>query len=260
MKRRALIIGSPLDGRNFLAGVEDDVNNVYRYLTSSIGGGYDNNEVAYLNNPSKSSVLQAKNWLAGSEMAIVYFSGHGCQQGSTDYVWLNHREYFPVASFLTSSKRNIIITDACRTPLDTRGYGDVISGIGFHFSKDNLELSRRLYWEYLLNSPTGNAIVFSTSDGMPSSDSESGGVFTKSLMTVLRNWSCTERQKTITLNQIFHRSVKVTREYEPYQEPMLKYQQFSNIIHSPFAINPEAHLSTYGAQRSIGNTWYSSRW
>jgi hypothetical protein len=243
-----------------LVGVEDDVNNMYRYLTSSIGGGYNKDEIAYLENPSKSKVLQAKNWLAGSEMAIVYFSGHGCQQGKADYVWLNHREYFPVASFLTNSKRHIIITDACRTPLDTSGYGDVISGIGFHFSNENLELSRRLYWEYLLNLPTGNVIVFSTSDDMPSSDTESGGVFTKSLMTVLRNWSCTERQKTITLNQIFHRSVKVTREYEPYQVPMLKYQQHSNIIDSPFAINPDAHLSAYRAQRSIGQTAYNGLW
>lgn len=250
MKRRVLIIGSPLEGNNFLSGVNNDVRNVYRYVTSSIGGGYFDSEIHYLYNPQKSRLLHALRLMGGSEIAVVYFSGHGFRYQERDFIWLNSYEQFPVHSLVTASHRNIIITDACRTPRETFFYGDIISGT-IHFSTDHIALARNLYWQYLLNSPKGNAFVFSTSDGMPSEDTESGGLFTKSLITELRKWSDTEYQKTITLRQIFTRACYATRNESIFQIPSVKYQRGNNVIDLPFAINPVAHIYAGRKARTI---------
>lgn len=143
MKRRILIIGSPLSGRDFLVGVKDDVQNFYRYVTSSIGGAYTNNEIVYLPNPRFADVQRILNSCTQCEILTVYFSGHGYRNCGIDFICLNGTDIMAVTSLLTLAKRHIIITDACRTPIDTKGYGDVISGIGFHFSSHVL---RKLFF------------------------------------------------------------------------------------------------------------------
>lgn len=242
MKRRALLIGSPLSGKNFLVGVKDDIENFHRFLTSSIGGGYTRDEIVYLKHPSVSDIRYVLNSFVHADIMTVYFSGHGFRKNNEDYICLAEKSFFPVKSLLIPAKRHQIFIDACRTPIDTRFIGDVISGIGFHFSTDNIGLARRLHHNYIEQSPLGGSIIFSTSKNQPSFDSESGGVYTKSLMTALHNWSNTQHEKLITVNQIFQKSSAITRKYEPTQIPKIYYHKNQNALHMPIGINPEAHL------------------
>lgn len=243
MKRRVLIIGSPLAGQNFLIGVEDDVQNFYRYVRSSIGGAYLDSEIKYLPNPSRHSVQKELNTSGSMELLTVYFSGHGGRSNNVDFAWLNEKEAFPITSFFTRAKRHIIITDACRTPIDTREYGDVISGVGFHFPTEYSDLARRLHFNYVNHMPAGGILIYATSENMPSIDSESGGVYTKSFMTALHNWYYTQREKVITAHQVFQRSCAITKKHEPLQIPKLHYYQTIDAINIPLGINPKAHLN-----------------
>lgn len=252
MNRRVLIIGSPLAGRNFLHGVRDDVQNIYRYVTSSIGGAHTTPEIRLLHNPSRANVQKLLNSVGESELFTVYFSGHGCRSANTDYVWLNEKEVLPVTSFLTKSKRHIILTDACRTPIDLREMGDVISGIGFHFPTDSADEARNLHFAYLKNAVQGDVFIFSTAENQPALDSENGGQYTNSFMTALHNWSYTQFQKVATVHQIFQRSRTLMQEYKSKQVPKLQYNRDAAIIQLPLGINVHAHLNSSRSRSQIG--------
>lgn len=243
MNRRVLIIGSPQRGENHLVGVKEDVRNFKRYIQSSIGGVYTENEVQYFEHPTSQQVRHYLSKCEQLDILIIYFSGHGFRYSNSDWICLNENESLSVKTFMKSSaKRRLILIDACRTPIDTREYGDVISGIGYHFSTDFPEHSKRLYCEYVDKSPTGTALIFSTAENMPALDSENGGVYTKSLMTVLHNWPNTQNEKVITIGQAFRQSLPIAKGYEPSQQPRLYYCDNKDSIKIPFGINPAAHL------------------
>lgn len=242
MKRKVLLIGSPLSGRHFLIGVKNDIENFFRYVTSSIGGGYTSDEIKILEHPTISEVKNVLTTFNNSAIVTIYFSGHGFRSNKEDYIWLTHDTYFPVKSLFTTAKRHLVFIDACRIPYDTREIGDVISGIGFHFSTEHIELSRKLYCHYINKSPLGGALVFATSKGQPAFDSESGGVYTNSLMTTLHNWSNTCNEKMITVEQAFHRSSIITREHKPKQLPKIYYCKTRTALHIPIGINPKGHI------------------
>lgn len=244
MNKKVLIIGSPLSGRNFLVGVEDDVQNFHRYVTSSIGGVYDNqNEITYLQHPSAITLSTVLKSLEYADILTIYFSGHGFRKNNEDYIFLNdNNEVFPVKLLLVNTKRLLVFIDACRTPIDTRGYGDVISGLGYHFPTDNSELAKKLYCSYINQSPLGGVIVFAASENQPSIDTESGGVYTKSLMTALHNWTYTQNEKLITVQQAFQKSVIITKSYEPTQSPKLYFHKNKEAFRIPLGVNPKAHL------------------
>lgn len=235
------MIGSPLSGKYFLRGVESDIENMYRYTTSSIGGGHLDGEIIYLENPTILDVRYALGSLANSDIATIYFSGHGCRANSKDYIWLNHKEYFPVKALVTTAKRHLIFIDSCRTPMDSF-IGDIMSGVGFHFSTEYLELSRKLHCQYINNAPLGGAIVFATSENEPSFDTESGGVYTKSLMTTLDNWSNKHKEKMITVGKAFRSSSIITQRREPTQLPKLYGLRMHAGFNIPIGINPKAHI------------------
>jgi hypothetical protein len=252
MTRRVLIIGSPLTGQNFLHGVRHDVRNIYRYVTSSIGGAHTAPEIRHLQNPSIAVVQKLLNSVGESELFTVYFSGHGGRSANKDYVWLNELEMFPITSFLTKAKRHIVLTDSCRTPIDLREMGDVISGIGFHFPTDNAAQARRLHFEYLKNAAQGDVFIFSTSENQLAFDSENGGQFTNALMTALHNWSYTQYEKVATVHQVFQRSCKIMRKYKSDQVPKLQYNKDAGIVYLPLGINVNAHLNALRSRSQIG--------
>lgn len=245
MNRKVLIIGCPLIGEDFLIGVEQDVRNFSRFVKSSIGGVYGNSEIVWMQHPTLAQLHSVLGQIKNPELLTVYFSGHGFRDDNTDYICLNFNDIFPVKSFLINAKRHLLIMDTCRTPLDTRGYGDAISGIGYHFPTDNPEFAKKLYCDYINESPEGGAIIFSTSENQPSNDTENGGVYTKSLMTVLHNWPNsidTRDEKIITIEDGFMRSLEISNRYEPTQHPKIYFHKNKAALGIPLAVNPAAHL------------------
>lgn len=242
MKRRALIIGSALSGQNHLVGVSEDVLNINRFFTSSIGGGYQPHEIINLDTPSYQEINHALHYIDESEISIVYFSGHGGRDKDEDYIFINEHRCIAVRELLQNTKRQLVFVDACRTPIDTRGYGDVISGLGYHFSEDYLSYARTLYWQYVHKSPFGNCILFSTSSNSPALDTENGGMYTISLMTALHGWSCTEREKAISVGEAFNRSCNITKRKQATQSPQLRYWPAKTAMNIPIGINPIMHL------------------
>lgn len=241
MKRSVLLIGSPLSGDNFLKGVDVDITNFYRYVTSSIGGAYLEEEIIYLKHPKVSDVKYALSRIRNSDIATIYFSGHGARAGNKDFICLNHKEYFPVTSLITNSKRHLIFIDACRTPMDSF-IGDVMVGAGYDFSMENPGLARRLHCQYIQEAALGGAVVFGTAANQPSYDSESGGIYTNSLMATLYNWSNKHMQKMITVRSAFHNSSIITQRREPTQVPKLYCHKSYAALNIPIGINPKAHV------------------
>ncbi|MBS1585523.1 MAG: caspase family protein [Bacteroidetes bacterium] len=194
-----------------------------------------------MNHPSAKALIQTLAAVGKADIATIYFSGHGFRANNLDYICINAKEHFPVKHLVTQAKRHVLIIDSCRTPLDTRLYGDIISGIGYHFPTSDPERARKLYNYYVANSPEGDALIFATEVNKPSLDTETGGVYTKSLMTVLHNWPDTEKERVMTIRQAFKRSVKVSKSYEQKQNPKLYYHRSQHATQIPFGVNLEAH-------------------
>jgi hypothetical protein len=74
--RRAVLIGCPGEGQNFLKGVQQDLYDMKEFLSSERGGKFYPDEIVSLFNPTLDEVTAAIHSTAADYM-YVYFSGHG---------------------------------------------------------------------------------------------------------------------------------------------------------------------------------------
>lgn len=245
MNRKVLIIGSPLKGKNHLGGVVFDTLNFYRYVQSSVGGVYDENEIQYAEHPSAILLKNHLSSLKNLDVLILYFSGHGFRSNNTDFICLNESEYFPVSHFLKiAAQRKLIFIDSCRTPIGRVQYGDVVQSEGYNFLNYRPDYSKRLYCQYLEQSPIGTVLAFSTSENKPALETENGGLFTTSMMKALKNWSELQNQEVITIEQAFKEAAIITKNSISDQIPKLYYQGNKSSLTIPFGINPMIHLDS----------------
>lgn len=79
MKRLAFLIGGTYRAsENLLPGVAADIRAWKQFLTSSLGGSWDNDEVIDLSGRSKGEVSQELRRGVEVDYSLVCFSGHGC--------------------------------------------------------------------------------------------------------------------------------------------------------------------------------------
>ena len=71
MKRIAVLIQSPLSGRDYLSGVGVDIACWQSFLTSLPGGAWNDDEIIVLKNPSKTTLKSSLILAKYSDFAMV---------------------------------------------------------------------------------------------------------------------------------------------------------------------------------------------
>jgi hypothetical protein len=190
MKRRAILIGSPSYKENgdYLSGVKTDIENMYRFLRSSIGGSWQKEEITiFYSNKSWSIIEPYLENVKNADMSFVYFSGHGFRDlNERDYIVLNKSENIDIHKYLANlSKHQITIIDACRSYPQYFSADGVSVLEGIEFPNPNPQFARDLYNKQLFTVANSRVLLNATEKGTNAIDGGSnyGGLFSKCIIT-----------------------------------------------------------------------------
>jgi hypothetical protein len=256
MKRLALLIGSPShpdtsEAGVYLPGVKTDIENMYRFLRSSIGGSWEEEEIQYFYpNPSSKEVSPYLDACKNVDIAFVYFSGHGGTdtRNNASRVQFQYNDNPYVMDLAKKAKHQITIIDACRTA--TQYYnstGNISEGIsGMEFPNPYPEKSRKIYDEYVNNIPYSKILLHATSPGLTSTDlgRKNGGLFSTSLLEIVKREASITNKPVLDIAKIFTKAKIETNRKELKQIPVLyATQPHENAYKLPLGINPNFNFS-----------------
>lgn len=190
MKRIALIIGNSGDKKNpdeYLEGVEKDINNYKKFLLSSIGGLWYENEILVSLNETKEQIQKKIITLKQNKYDFVFilFSGHGSYSSFKQCRKLYIFDDFIYEEQLRNlSSRQIIILDTC-AKIEEDFVISTESGLlseNYNLIKGHVNF-RENYEKAILSMPEQEVILYSSSiDEYSRDDTELGGYFAYNLL------------------------------------------------------------------------------
>lgn len=185
--RKAVLIGAPGYGDDRLHGVENDLENVSEFLMSPRGGMWRPSEITVLADPTIDEVIAAIH-SSYSDYQFVYYSGHGCQDRyGIDCICLDGNDMQDGYLFNALSPRQFLVLDSCRK------YYHTISGFPKELERwqyaDGYSAARKIFDDYILNSPPGKMKMYATAAGEFAMDNRDGhgGEFTLALLKGIYN-------------------------------------------------------------------------
>lgn len=257
MKRLALLIGSPSDSRTpkagkYLTGVKTDIENMNGFLLSSIGGSWTDKEIkTFPPNPTYEQVLPFLKASESVDFAFVYFSGHGYTDSNKNPRVIFNPSQSPdvIKHLAVRANRQITIIDACRSYPDFVGFDGVPILEGISFPNPNPVKARAMYDEHISKIQSARVLLFATSEGKTSMDygSDYGGLFSSSLLSVVKAKISKENKPIFNVAEIFKTAQINTQKNEPNQRPEI-YTSDDKAINLPFAVKPDykpQQLKTY---------------
>ena len=233
VRRLAVLIGDPGSNDNYLRGVPVDLKNFRNFLLSPNGGRFFPNEIISL---PKANLSDVASIIQGVyvDYLFVYFSGHGYTDPYSNKRMLCLQDAHVEDEFLLNrSPRQLVIADACRNYS-----GATISGIPeFGEEPDHFDGEsevRNLFNQSILHSPAGRIIIHGTQRGHYSSDSLSGGYFTRALLHVGTNMRAEESYSRSSIQNVLHYVPSVLEQKKNFQIPEITFQ--TGNLKVPFAI------------------------
>ncbi len=196
MKRVALLIGYPgeVGDERFLKGVEPDVHGWMRYLKSPVGGLWRESEIHLVWAPARAELQALLDQFRDQvDYAFVTFSGHGAlsECKNDTLLQINRSEFFSSA-LLEIAKRQTILLDCCREPVETepRLGLEQVAVAADKPKFPNPGLSRKAFDLAVGACSEMVLTAHACAPGECSYDDkfERGGVYTYELLEVLRNW------------------------------------------------------------------------
>jgi len=181
--RKALLIMSPDEGKNFLASVATDKTNWTQYLQSAAGGGWRANEITVLGNPSASLVMSHVRLMQKVDYAFIAFSGHGDVTGDEDTrLHVSPNSTMKARELLTDIKRQTLVLDCCREKVaETLVEARVFKASAESFI--DVSRARALFDMGIMDAGEYQAILYSCSVGQRAGDNEAvGGFYTGALI------------------------------------------------------------------------------
>ena len=225
MVRRALIIYCDSTASGELPGAVYDNHYFRKFLQSSLGGEWKQNEILSLRNPDSYEIAFAKQFfLNGADYTITVFSGHGCIMFGQQYFELADKK-IPISSLKTTAKRQTLIVDACRgyfqfSPLRPQ---PVVSGF---YIGDIIQSTRKMYDYAIMNTNPGWSILYASSEGQEALDTNNGGAYIVSLLTVARLWKQKDKKFNVLPLTFAHAFAKqvLYRNFDTTQLPVTNSQ------------------------------------
>lgn len=258
--RKAIIIGCPGKGNNYLFGVDYDLQNITTYLLSDRGGHWFENEITTLTNPTEQKIhtIVAS---AYADYVLIYFSGHGYTSTTHERMLVTNDKAISDLSLLNKSPRQLIIIDACRNYVRPG-----ISGLP-DFGDAYLDFegqypSRDMFDRRIAASPHGKMIIHATKKGKYSLDSSNGGYFTKALLhaatgiKLMANTVCSIEQiliyvpsilKSQGANQIPSISYSTGNLQVPFAVEIANQQEYKNHLPKPLTRLEQGQPNMAGA-------------
>lgn len=203
MNRKALIVYCSETESGQLVGPKMDNENIREYLKSDVGGQWYDNEIISLENPSIGKVRRCiANEFIGIDYSFIVFSGHGYidESDNKDYLEVANGD-IPLSMLIPSVvPRQTLIIDACR------GYYSRIN--------DSLQKSFSNLYEYFSGHPNtrivfdsavcqaeeGLTILYSASENQSSLDTDKGGAYIYSLLSICKKWEEVVKKRNVYLD------------------------------------------------------------
>ncbi len=234
MKRIALLICSPLlEGQHgYLPGTIYDVMNMRNFLLSTLGGGWVEDEIIVLQNPTAEQVRSIIVKFPSFDFAFLYYSGHGFTDSSTGapHINLNSVESPSLNEvFIRQCEKQTTVLDCCR------GYQKYSNLSGpepetFSFDRKQSHQARKVFNSYLLRCPKDHTFMWASQVGQNSIDTGNGGYFSLNILRAAEYLAKNTPKSILTVNEVFSRAYSLTKDrHQP-------------VIHSasgllPFAVN-----------------------
>lgn len=197
MKRRALIISNPgeEDDENYCNGVNLDVTNYTRFLTSGPGGFWPETIITHLHKPSRADVELAITKLGLCDYALVIFTGHGwfSTPMQTTILDLGSGEEIDFTELTQGPPKQTVILDCCRKKSPRMLLDEAIrANEAFRTAarRVNPNLCRRRYKEAIEQCDEALLVLYSCAAGeLSGDDSRKGGIYSFNLLKVAETWA-----------------------------------------------------------------------
>ena len=234
MQRRAFLIGGDYkDPDNALPGVRVDILAWKRFLMSSTGGSWYENEIMDLSGQSKAQILEALHGGRSIDYSLVCFSGHGYLAKDrfgfsmtmtliNDAMEMSERELNPASPW------TMMVFDCCRKGADNEKVA---------FSKEARNMSyqwntRPLFEGELLKCERGLVKVFAADEGQAADDDRS---FSRVLIEVAKGMVGACQDGILRIND----AVRYAQAEMPLQQTPV-YMGGRRLHHFPFAVKTQA--------------------
>lgn len=231
--RKAILIGCPGTDKSYLAGVQQDLKNVSKFLLTEKGGAWYENEIITLNDPIEFQLNQTiQDSLA--DYVLVYFSGHGYTESNSNQRMLCLKDsVISDKRLLNNSPKQLVLIDACRNYIsigisglpDYEPQWDYATGIPDARAKFN---------DYIINSPDGKMIIHGTQIGEYSYDSSNGGLFTNALLYCSTRINTNIDYSGVFINKVINLIPQYLSNKGNNQVPSIAYNQGNLTV--PFAL------------------------
>ena len=190
MNRKALIIYCTETDSGVLLGPSMDNDNIREYLKSDVGGQWYDDEIISLENPTIGKVRRCiANKFDDADSSFIVFTGHGGidETDKQDYLEVVDGD-MPLSTLISPAPRQTLIIDACR------GYYDRISdSLQKSFSNINEYFSghpntRIIFDRAVCQAEEGLSVLYSASANQSSLDTNKGGAYLYSLLSICKEW------------------------------------------------------------------------
>ncbi|MFN8337162.1 MAG: caspase family protein [Cyclobacteriaceae bacterium] len=235
--RKAILIGCPGDGitSRFLGGVAKDLRNMKKFVMSTKGGSFKEDEVVTFMDPTV-NILLANIQAVRADYVLVYFSGHGFTRFDKKRMVALRDGNIADVNLLNSSPRQLVIVDACRTQQQIPGLSGLSieseTGIDHYDGASTYDY----FSELIALSPEGKLIVHATQHGKASIDNSSyGGLFTQSLLHVSNRMNADQVHAPCTVQQVLAHVPGVIKLNGGNQVPAIVYSTGNFKV--PFALS-----------------------
>ena len=205
MARKALIISNPGEtgDEHYCEGVNRDIENYMSFLTSSIGGAWEIEEIRKLPRPSVAEVRTAMAAITLADYSLVIFCGHGGMYHLNGPTMLELRsgQTLNADELRGSTSKRTVILDCCREiqrpiVLAKRAVAldEALAAIRISRSE-----CREYYDRWIESCPRGLITLFGCSaDERAGDDATRGGFYSSSLIDSATTWAGQVRIDTRT--------------------------------------------------------------
>jgi hypothetical protein len=239
MKRRALIIYCDNTSSGELTGPPFDNVHYRSFLTSNLGGAWDEDEILSLSNPSEAIVTKAvRQFMSGADYTFTIFTGHGflnLDENNRQYLEVAD-DYISILSLRTNAKRQTLIIDACRSfhsPSEEiiKGFSEIYE----HFTGDPFT-SRLMFDRAVSRAEEGWTVLYAASRNQTALDTDNGGAYLFSLLKIAESWEQLDKKNNIISLKVTHDNAKIYlyNNFDTIQVPTMNREK--RLKYFPFAV------------------------
>lgn len=245
MKRKAILVAAPGDlpganPKNKLPGTKIDIENMYGFLQSPVGGAWTADEITVLVDPSLIELRSYFPHLLAADYSYFHFAGHGRHIESKDstQMMLRPNEWVDTSLIVNSSaQKSTVVVDACREIVRK----DILKATLEAFSSQRKIISRSDARQVFdaqveLCRPMDVQLYSCSRDELANEDSERGGLYTAALVDSSGSWNRSLGQSRILSVRDAHEAAaaKVKGSTRNRQNPHSVYPRTENYF--PFAV------------------------